>query len=55
MSSQEYLDKMTDIQESILIFLEEEVKSEDKLLIPEDKLIVQKSLKISIIFCYYCT
>ena len=37
MSSQEHLDMMKDIQESILNFLEEEAKSEENLLILEDK------------------
>ena len=37
MSSQEYLNMMKDIQENILIFLEEEAKSEGKLLFLESK------------------
>ena len=44
MSSQEYLDMMKDIQKNILYFLEEEVNSEENLLILEDKF---NNLKIS--------
>ena len=38
MSSQEYLDMMKEIQENILNFLEEEARTDENLLLIEDKL-----------------